>query len=204
MSRILVVEDDPAILRGLSDNLKLESYEVVTAADGEAGLEKALDFFGEVPLIIRSSSLLEDRIGHAFSGKYKSLFLGNQGTKQERLAALLDAITEVYASLFGPDPIAYRREKGLIDFHEEMAVLVQEVVGKRIGAYTIDSKIAEGGMGMVFMASRSDEAFQQRVAIKLLRHLASGSKAERRFLFEREVLGKLRHPSTLYDLESLL
>ncbi len=37
MSRILVVEDDPAILRGLVDNLRLESYEVVTAVDGEAG-----------------------------------------------------------------------------------------------------------------------------------------------------------------------
>ena len=37
MTRILVVEDDPAILRGLSDNLRLESYEVVTAGDGEAG-----------------------------------------------------------------------------------------------------------------------------------------------------------------------
>ena len=37
MSRILVVEDDPAILRGLTDNLKFESYEVLTATDGEAG-----------------------------------------------------------------------------------------------------------------------------------------------------------------------
>jgi len=37
MSRILVVEDDPAILRGLADNLKFESYEVLTAGDGEAG-----------------------------------------------------------------------------------------------------------------------------------------------------------------------
>jgi DNA-binding response OmpR family regulator len=41
MSRILVVEDDPAILRGLSDNLGLESYEVVTAVDGEAGYRLA-------------------------------------------------------------------------------------------------------------------------------------------------------------------
>ena len=38
MSVILVVEDDPAILRGLADNLKYESYEVVTAANGEAAL----------------------------------------------------------------------------------------------------------------------------------------------------------------------
>lgn len=35
MSRILVVEDDPAILRGLADNLSFESYEVLTATDGE-------------------------------------------------------------------------------------------------------------------------------------------------------------------------
>ncbi len=37
MSRILVVEDDPAILRGLADNLKFESHEVLTAGDGETG-----------------------------------------------------------------------------------------------------------------------------------------------------------------------
>jgi DNA-binding response OmpR family regulator len=37
MSVILVVEDDPAILRGLADNLRFESYEVLTAADGESG-----------------------------------------------------------------------------------------------------------------------------------------------------------------------
>ena len=37
MTRILVVEDDPAILRGLADNLRFESYEVLTAGDGEAG-----------------------------------------------------------------------------------------------------------------------------------------------------------------------
>ncbi len=37
MSRILVVEDDPAILRGLTDNLKFESHEVLAAGDGETG-----------------------------------------------------------------------------------------------------------------------------------------------------------------------
>ena len=39
MSRVLVIEDEPAILRGLADNLRLESYEVLTAADGETGYE---------------------------------------------------------------------------------------------------------------------------------------------------------------------
>ena len=37
MSRILIVEDDPAILCGLKDNLEFESHQVLTAADGEAG-----------------------------------------------------------------------------------------------------------------------------------------------------------------------
>ncbi|HPT72575.1 MAG TPA: PEP/pyruvate-binding domain-containing protein, partial [Candidatus Cloacimonadota bacterium] len=99
------------------------------------GLQQALNDFGDTPLIVRSSSLLEDRIGATFSGKYKSLFIANQGTPQEKLTALMDAITEVYASTFGPDPIEYRRERNLLDFHEEMAVLIQEVVGVKAGKY---------------------------------------------------------------------
>jgi len=43
MSRLLVVEDDPAILRGLSDNLRAESYEVTTAAEGEIAFRMARD-----------------------------------------------------------------------------------------------------------------------------------------------------------------
>lgn len=99
------------------------------------GLSMALDDFDEKPLIVRSSSLLEDRVGAAFSGKYKSLFLANQGTKEERLNALMDAIAEVYASTFSPDPIEYRTERNLLDFGEEMGIIIQEVVGNQIGKY---------------------------------------------------------------------
>lgn len=99
------------------------------------GLAAALDDFGDRPLIVRSSSLLEDRSGSAFSGKYKSLFLGNQGTRSERMAALADAIAEVYASVFGPDPMEYRAERNMLDLHEEMGILIQEVVGERVGRY---------------------------------------------------------------------
>lgn len=99
------------------------------------GLALALDDLGDVPLIVRSSSLLEDRAGSAFSGKYKSLFLGNRGTKEERLDALMDAIAEVYASIFGPDPTEYRAERGLLDVHEEMGIMIQEVVGRVVGKY---------------------------------------------------------------------
>ncbi|MEW6508608.1 MAG: PEP/pyruvate-binding domain-containing protein [Bacteroidota bacterium] len=101
------------------------------------GLSVALDDLGENPLVVRSSSLLEDQMGSAFSGKYKSLFLANQGTKPQRLSALMDAIAEVYASTFSPDPIEYRAERGLLDFHEEMGVMIQEVVGEKVGDYFI-------------------------------------------------------------------
>ncbi|MFN8588157.1 MAG: PEP/pyruvate-binding domain-containing protein [Candidatus Eisenbacteria bacterium] len=103
------------------------------------GLSQVLDDFPDQPIIVRSSSLLEDRLGSAFSGKYKSLFLANEGTKQQRLAALLDAIAEVYASTFGPDPIEYRAERGLIDAYEEMGIMIQEVVGTRVGRWFLPS-----------------------------------------------------------------
>ncbi|MFQ5413905.1 MAG: PEP/pyruvate-binding domain-containing protein [Phycisphaerae bacterium] len=90
---------------------------------------------GTHPLIVRSSSLLEDRIGTAFCGKYASVFLANQGSPEHRFRALLGAIAEVYASIMAPDAILYRQEHNLIDYVEEMAVLIQKVVGTRIGPY---------------------------------------------------------------------
>ncbi|OPY16956.1 MAG: phosphoenolpyruvate synthase [Syntrophus sp. PtaB.Bin075] len=98
-------------------------------------LAMALDDFGDSPLIVRSSSLLEDQSGAAFSGKYKSLFLANQGTKKDRLEDLTNAIIEVYASIYSPDSVQYRAERGLLDYPEEMGIMIQEVVGKRIGPY---------------------------------------------------------------------
>ena len=99
------------------------------------GLSLAIDDIKDHPIIIRSSSLLEDRSGAVFPGKYKSIFLANQGSKEERLSALMSAVAEVYASTFAPDPIEYRAEHGLLDFLEEMAVMIQEVVGTNIGNY---------------------------------------------------------------------
>ncbi|MCU0850800.1 MAG: nucleotidyltransferase domain-containing protein [Candidatus Thermoplasmatota archaeon] len=100
------------------------------------GLRKIVRDFKDKPVIVRSSSLLEDNFGYAFSGKYKSLFVPNKGgTEEERLKSLINAITEVYASTFSPDPIEYRRERGLLDFNEEMGILIQEVVGSQVGPY---------------------------------------------------------------------
>ncbi|MCK4472042.1 MAG: phosphoenolpyruvate synthase, partial [Anaerolineae bacterium] len=83
------------------------------------------------PLIVRSSSLLEDNFGFSFAGKYDSFFCPNQGTLEENLAALTDAIARVYASVLGPDALLYRQQVGLVDYDERMGILIQKVQGQR-------------------------------------------------------------------------
>lgn len=98
-------------------------------------LRELLAKMGNSPLIVRSSSLLEDNFGYSFAGKYNSYFCPNQGTAEENLKALLDAIRRVYASSLNPDAILYRKKHGLIDYDERMAILLQQVRGKQYGRY---------------------------------------------------------------------
>jgi pyruvate, water dikinase len=88
-----------------------------------------LEFYGQSPIIVRSSSLLEDGFGNAFTGKYESVFCPNQGSPEERLEALLAAVKQVYASTMSEDALRYRARRGLLDREEQMAVLVQRVSG---------------------------------------------------------------------------
>ncbi|HDR16312.1 MAG TPA: hypothetical protein ENN79_12675 [Desulfobacteraceae bacterium] len=99
------------------------------------GFRKILEEIGEHPIIIRSSSLLEDSFGLAFSGKYLSVFLTNQGDIETRLEQFINGLKQVFASTFGPDPILYRLDHDLIDYDERMAMVVQKVVGRRFGDY---------------------------------------------------------------------
>lgn len=96
---------------------------------------EVLDEIGNQPLIVRSSSLLEDNFGHAFAGKYQSYFCANQGSDEENLHSLLDAIKRIYASALNPDALLYRKRHNLIDYDERMAVLIQPVQGERQGRY---------------------------------------------------------------------
>jgi hypothetical protein len=88
-----------------------------------------LDQVGRQPLIVRSSSLLEDNFGTSFAGKYDSYFCPNQGTPEENLRDLTRAIIRIYASMLNPDALLYRRAKGLQDYDERMALLIQVVRG---------------------------------------------------------------------------
>lgn len=94
-----------------------------------------LEQIGDVPLIVRSSSLLEDNFGYSFAGKYQSYFLPNQRSLEENLEALQDAIRRIYASSLNPDAILYRQKNNLIDYDERMAVLLQTLRGQQHGRY---------------------------------------------------------------------
>ncbi len=94
-----------------------------------------LDYFGQSPIIARSSSLLEDNFGNAFSGKYESVFCVNQGTPEDRYRAFEQAVRTVYASTMSEDALAYRANRGLMDEDEQMAILVQRVSGDYYGDY---------------------------------------------------------------------
>ena len=92
-------------------------------------LREILEEVGPVPLIVRSSSLLEDSFGTSFAGKYSSYFCANQGTPKENLRDLTVAIRRIYASVYSPDVLIYRRRMGLLDYDERMAILLQVVQG---------------------------------------------------------------------------
>ncbi len=94
-----------------------------------------LEYFGQSPIIVRSSSLLEDNFGNAFAGKYDSLFCVNQGTPEERYEAFEHAIRNIYASTMNEDALAYRMNRGLFEQDEQMAILVQRVSGDQYGEY---------------------------------------------------------------------
>lgn len=92
---------------------------------------RLLDYYGQNPIIVRSSSILEDGFGNAFAGKYESVFCANSGTLEERLQDFEEAVRTVYASTMSTSALDYRLRRGLAGRDEQMALLVQRVSGSR-------------------------------------------------------------------------
>ena len=97
--------------------------------------EDMLDYFGQSPIIVRSSSLLEDNFGNAFAGKYDSVFCANQGSRHKRLEDFISAVRTIYASTMSERALTYRAKRGILDRDEQMALLVQRVSGSVHGSY---------------------------------------------------------------------
>ncbi|HOV74569.1 MAG TPA: PEP/pyruvate-binding domain-containing protein [Candidatus Hydrogenedentes bacterium] len=101
----------------------------------ERQFEEMLDYFGQSPIIVRSSSLLEDNFGNAFAGKYDSVFCANQGSRHKRLADFISAVRTIYASTMSEKALSYRARRGMLDRDEQMALLVQRVSGSSHGSF---------------------------------------------------------------------
>jgi len=133
-------EEDP-------ESNREELQQAIKAAEIPSRWKDAFsDLLGEMktPLAIRSSSLLEDQKGAAFAGKYESVLIANQGEPEQRLRDFERALKEVFASTFNANALAYRTKHGLLDACEEMAVVVQEVVGRTFNGYFLPAMAGVG------------------------------------------------------------
>ncbi len=74
-------------------------------------------------------------------------------------------------------------------------VPANSVIGRRLGAYRIVQEIGRGGMGSVYLATRADDEYQKRVAIKLIKRGIDSDFIIRRFRNERQILASLDHPN---------
>ena len=97
--------------------------------------QEIIEYFGQSPIIIRSSSLLEDSFGNAFAGKYESIFLVNQGDPEQRYLKFEEAVRRIYASTMNESALTYRLERRLAQQDEQMALLVQRVSGSYKNRY---------------------------------------------------------------------
>ncbi|MBN1517374.1 PEP/pyruvate-binding domain-containing protein [Candidatus Sumerlaeota bacterium] len=94
-----------------------------------------LDYYGQSPIIVRSSSLLEDAFGNAFAGKYISVFCPNQGSRKQRLDDFIAAVRQVYASTMSERALSYRARRNVLHQDEQMSLLVMRVSGALYGNY---------------------------------------------------------------------
>ena len=96
---------------------------------------RIIEYYGQDPYIVRSSSILEDGFGNAFAGKYESVFCANRGSIPEKLREFEQAIKIVYASTMSLSALDYRKRRGLDKRDEQMALLIQRVSGSYYGSY---------------------------------------------------------------------
>jgi len=127
--------------------------------------QNVLDYFGQSPIIVRSSSLLEDNFGNSFAGKYESVFLASQGSPERRLEDFLAAVRTIYASAVSERALRYRARRGLLDRDEQMALLVQRVSGALQGDLFYPPI---SGVGFSFNPYRWSDAIQPEAGMMRL------------------------------------
>ncbi len=126
-------QNDPDLFLSGAEQARRRIITGTFPEETEEQFSRLLEYFGQSPIIVRSSSLLEDNFGNSFAGKYESVFCANQGSPRQRLEDFKSAVKTVYASAMSEAALAYRKRYGLLEHDEQMALLVQRVSGARNG-----------------------------------------------------------------------
>ena len=112
---------------------------------------------------------------------------------------LLDALAA--SDDFLDDPADWIEVPFITHLNDPLGVEGEDNSGERIGAYRLVKQVGHGGMGTVYLAERVDGAFQQRVALKLLRRGMTRRQEAQRFRAERQILARLQHPGIAHLLD---
>lgn len=139
-----------------------------------------------VASLLRAALDLEEADRHAFCERE----CGGDSGLLRRLQQLLDLDRSASLPMdFPVDALA----ANLLDAATEDEP--QDMAGRRIGSYRLIEVLGRGGMGAVWLAERDDGAFQQQVALKLIRMGMDSAHVQRQFRHERNLLARLRHPN---------
>ena len=142
----------------LADEMQRHFLDGAFHEDIRDQFRRMLDYYGQNPIIVRSSSLLEDGFGNAFAGKYESVFCANQGTDEERLSEFEAAVKTVYASTMSLAALDYRLRRGLDQHDEQMALLVQRVSGSHYPGFFMPDAAGVGySLSPYSISAGSDE-----------------------------------------------
>jgi len=164
-----------------------------------AQFRRMLDYFGQIPIIVRSSSFLEDGFGNAFAGKYESVFCVNACSPEERLLNFENAVRKVYASTMDKSALEYRKQRGMAKSDEQMAILVQRVSGTKFEKYYMP---CVAGVGFSYSVYRwSDELSADAGLLRLVAGL--GTKAVDRTGIDYPRLVNLDNPQSTTLTRSL-
>lgn len=151
----------------------------------EAEFRRLLEYYGNDPVIVRSSSILEDGFGNAFAGKYESVFCAGSGTLEERLQTFENAVRTVYASTMGLSALDYRKRRGLEKRDEQMAILVQRVSGSRYDSFYMP---AAAGVGYSISPYRYSAEHPSEGMLRLVMGLGTAAVDRRTGSYPRMVM----------------
>ena len=187
-----------------------------------------IEYYGQDPYIVRSSSILEDGFGNAFAGKYESVFCANRGSYEDRLAEFENAIKTVYASTMGLSALDYRKRRGLDKRDEQMALLVQRVSGSYYGSYYMPCaagvgysyspyrflQTADPGTGMLRLVmglgtsavDRTEGSYPRLVSLDMPERTPYSTAADKHKFSQRnaEVINTSKHDLERVSLDTML